>query len=389
MASSTPSVSDIVTAVTLKVTSAGTPSTVEQTFNDPATLASLKVGIPNSLRITNSEILSRYATVGLQCSNVLSVTYGGLISVSTPTSTPIFVATPITLSNFGPFTYNFVSGGTFTLPQPSSNSNSPGAFTYSVPANNGVVSISGNVVTMLAAGSTTITAIQNAAGGYASSTPIDANVTVQSNVSNVIVTPNVFFETSNDNFIAGSGFPQDVSTMTFLFYADDASNIISVPSSYGFSIKGVTYTDLYVSSNNMLSFGGPSPGWTWGNHQNPTSTYRYLSSDTISTIYYKFSQDNTKIYLIVESRFWAYQNYTFVVRLIIHRDGLIETNFEITGTSNTLHYAAPVVVGYVGNNAGSSADDIYLTVNGATFNGQMIAPYPLLHNKTFGIKLTL
>jgi hypothetical protein len=177
MASSTPSVSDIVTAVTLKVTSAGTPSTVEQTFNDTTTLASLNVG-HNSLPITNSEILSRYATAGLQCSNVLSVTYGGLISVSTPTSTPIFVATPITLSNFGPFTYNFVSGGTFTLPQPSSNSNSPGAFTYSVPANNGVVSISGNVVTMLAAGSTTITAIQNAAGGYDSSTPITASLVV-------------------------------------------------------------------------------------------------------------------------------------------------------------------------------------------------------------------
>jgi hypothetical protein len=177
MASSTPSVSNIVTAVTLKVTSAGTPSTVEQTFNDPATLASLKVG-HNSLSITNSEILSRYATVGLQCSNVLSVTYGGLISVSTPTSTPIFVATPITLSNFGPFTRDFVSGGTFTLSPPTSNSNSPGAFTYSVPANNGVVSISGNVVTMLAAGSTTITVIQEAVGGYASSTPIYAIVAV-------------------------------------------------------------------------------------------------------------------------------------------------------------------------------------------------------------------
>ena len=137
----TPSAPQSITAVTLNVTSVGTPATISQTFNDLATLASLKVGIPNSLRITNSEILSRYATVGLQCSNVLSVTYGGLISVSTPTSTPIFVATPITLSNFGPFNLDYVSGGTFKLPQPTSNSNSPGTFSYSVPNNNGVVSI--------------------------------------------------------------------------------------------------------------------------------------------------------------------------------------------------------------------------------------------------------
>jgi hypothetical protein len=200
MASSTSPVSQIITAVTLNVTSAGTPSTVSQTFNDTTTLASLQLG-SNSLPITNQTILSRFATPGLQCQNVLSVTYGGLTSVSTPTSTPIFVATPITLSNFGPFTRDFVSGGTFTLPQPSSNSNSPGAFTYSVPANNGVVSISGNVVTMLAVGSTTITAIQAAAGGYASSTPITASLVVVAPVDTSLYSiSNPTFRTALSNF---------------------------------------------------------------------------------------------------------------------------------------------------------------------------------------------
>jgi hypothetical protein len=182
MASSTSPVSQIITAVTLNVTSAGTPATVSQTFNDPATLASLKLG-QNSLPITNQAILGRYTTPGLQCSNTLSVEYTGYmdvnsVAVSTPALVNDFVATPITLSNFGPFTRDFVSNGTFTLPQPSSNSNSPGTFSYSVPNNNGVVSISGNVVTMLAAGSTTITAIQAAAGGYASSTPITASFVI-------------------------------------------------------------------------------------------------------------------------------------------------------------------------------------------------------------------
>ena len=264
MASSTPSVSDIVTAVTLKVTSAGTPSTVEQTFNDPATLASLKVG-HNSLSITNQEILSRYATVGLQCQNVLSVTYGGLISVSTPTSTPIFVATPITLSNFGPFTYNLVSGGTFTLSPPTSNSNSPGAFTYSVPANNGVVSISGNVVTMLAAGSTTITAIQAAAGGYDSSTPITVNVTLQQRRGFSQVTDSAF---TNLNFDSG---------MTTLFTEKDSiSSLISMPNN-NFIFGGNPYSVVYLSSEGALYFNTQQPEYGLGtSNQIPINSFRFL-----------------------------------------------------------------------------------------------------------------
>ena len=51
----------------------------------------------------------------------------------------------------------------FTLSPPSSNSS--GAFTYT-SNNTGVATISGNMVTLLAAGTTTITALQAASGGY-------------------------------------------------------------------------------------------------------------------------------------------------------------------------------------------------------------------------------
>jgi hypothetical protein len=137
---------------------------------------------------------------------MLSVEYTGYmdvnsVTVATPALVSNFVATPITLSNFGPFNLDYVSGGTFTLPQPTSNSNSPGAFTYSVPANNGVVSILGNVVTMLAVGSTTITAIQEAAGGYASSTPIDAPLVVVAPVDTSLYSiSNPPFRTALSNF---------------------------------------------------------------------------------------------------------------------------------------------------------------------------------------------
>ena len=175
----TPSVSQSVSAVTLTVSS-GSPSTsVSQTFSDSATLASLLLGT-NQIQITDSALLTRFATPGLQCSNTLSLAYSGVSTVATPAAVSDFVATPIVLSNFGPsFTYNYLSGGTgtFTLPQPSSNGNSPGAFSYSVVGSAGIVSVSSNVATMLAAGSTTIRATQAAAGGYASAY-VEASITI-------------------------------------------------------------------------------------------------------------------------------------------------------------------------------------------------------------------
>ena len=179
MPPTTPSVSQSVSAVTLTVSS-GSPSTsVSQTFSDSATLASLLLGT-NQLQITDSALLTRFATPGLQCSNTLSIAYGGVSDVATPAAVSDFVATPIVLSNFGPsFTYTYVSGGTgtFTLPQPSSNGSSPGAFSYSVVGSAGIVSVSSNVATMIAAGSTTIRATQAAAGGYASAY-VETSITI-------------------------------------------------------------------------------------------------------------------------------------------------------------------------------------------------------------------
>ena len=275
-----PSVSQIITGVTLQVTSASTPPTVTQTFNDSATLASLKVGITNSIPITNAAILSRYATPGLQCSNVLSITYGGLSSVSTPISPPNFIATPITLSNFGPFTYNFVSGGTFTLPPPTSNSNSPGTFSYSVNGTTGIVSISGNVVTMLAPGSTTIRAIQNAAGGYASSTPIDATLVVVAPVDTSL------YSISNPTFRTPlSGFPR-LGAMT-KWEMNIKFNIASVTGDWR-AIIGDSHNSvnpghgwglwLNQSGNNGFYWGWKGvPSW------NPSFTYS-LNKDYIVTI---------------------------------------------------------------------------------------------------------
>ena len=83
MPPTTPSVSQSVSAVTLTVSSGSPSTTVSQTFSDSATLASLLLGT-NQIQITDSALLTRFATPGLQCSNTLSLAYGGLSDVATP-----------------------------------------------------------------------------------------------------------------------------------------------------------------------------------------------------------------------------------------------------------------------------------------------------------------
>jgi hypothetical protein len=211
---------------------------------------------------------------------VLSITYGGLSSVSTPTSTPNFIATPITLSNFGPFTYNFVSGGNFILPQPTSNSNSPGAFTYSVTGTTGVVSISGNVVTMLAAGSTTITAVQAAAGGYAISTPINASLLVVAPVD-----PSLYSISNPTIRTPLSGFPR-LGAMTN-WEMNIKFNIASVTGDWR-AIIGDSHNSVNPGHGwglwlNQSGNNGFYWGWKGAPSWNPSFTYS-LNKDYIVTI---------------------------------------------------------------------------------------------------------
>jgi surface protein len=141
----------------------------------------------NTIQITNPDIITRYSEPGKQHSHSIYINYGVESNKVAHNVESLFVGTPITLSNFGPFNLDFVSGGTFTLPQPTSSSNISGTFSYSIVGSSGVLSILNNVVTMLTPGTVTIRAIQNASGGYASSTPIDA-------IMNLTVPPPIKFE---------------------------------------------------------------------------------------------------------------------------------------------------------------------------------------------------
>ncbi len=85
--------------------------------------------------------------------NALGTTYGNRICL-----TPLALGTLATMNK----TYG---DAPFTLVKPTSAS--PGAFTYG-SSNTDVATVSGNTVTIIGAGSATITATQSAAGGYAS-----------------------------------------------------------------------------------------------------------------------------------------------------------------------------------------------------------------------------
>jgi surface protein len=268
----TPSAPQSITAVTLNVSSGSPSTTVSQTFSDPATLASLQLG-SNSIPITNQAIISRFATPGLQCSNGLSLTYNGYndgyshvssIAVATPALVNNFVATPITLRNFGPsFTYNFVSNGTFTLPEPTPSNNSPGTFSYSVVGPTGIVSISSNVVTIISVGYTTIRAIKSG-DGY-TSTPIEANVTINP-IAPTFSNSGVFTITSMvvDDPPFTPAYPTPITSLGQLTYTSSDTSVATVD-----PITGVV-TILTAGSTNIVMIQAAAGNYISG--QTPPAT---------------------------------------------------------------------------------------------------------------------
>ena len=101
------------------------------------------------------------------------------------------------ITGFSNITKTFYDGS-FTLSTPTSNSD--GAFTYT-SSNTAVATISGSVVSIVAAGSTTITATQAAAGDYSSGT-ISATLTVN---SVIVITKNGQTTSTNANYVNKNG----------------------------------------------------------------------------------------------------------------------------------------------------------------------------------------
>ncbi|HEY4898984.1 MAG TPA: hypothetical protein VIH79_04615 [Candidatus Nanopelagicaceae bacterium] len=100
----------------------------------------------------------------------------GYSSATTSMTLMVSAAAP-TVGTFGAITYSFgsVANNTLTLTFPTSNS--PGAWSFLI-ADTSIATVSGNILTILKAGSTTITATQQAYGNYGTSAPQPVSLVV-------------------------------------------------------------------------------------------------------------------------------------------------------------------------------------------------------------------
>lgn len=146
----------------------------------------------------------------------------------------------------GPFSVAAVDYGAapFTLTAPTSNS--PGAWTYT-SSNPAVASVSGNTVTVVAGGSTTITARQAAAGSYGPST-VTATLTVNP------INPTVGSWASMTKAVGDTATltpPSSTSSGTWTYAISDATAATIVGSTITFSKAGTfTLTATQAATGN-------------------------------------------------------------------------------------------------------------------------------------------
>jgi len=148
-----------------------------QTFEQDILPSELSGTTTNSVLITNSDLLNAFSSLPLGTTFTSSIvtTYEGFPSnnsISSETLSPfvlnqiIVVKKILTLSNFTVPVKNF-GDAPFTLSAPASDS--LGSFSYN-SSNPAVATISGNMVNIVGAGSSTITVTQAATNNYTSAT---------------------------------------------------------------------------------------------------------------------------------------------------------------------------------------------------------------------------
>jgi hypothetical protein len=110
---------------------------------------------------------------------------------------------------------------TFTITQPTSLSS--GAFTYSVTAGSGVISISGGTITILNAGSATVQASQDASGVWAAATK-SATITIEGEIATLVTSQSILYR----KFVSGASISLDISSNAGVVPRTHVSNNTSV-----------------------------------------------------------------------------------------------------------------------------------------------------------------
>jgi len=243
--------------------------------------------------------------------------------------------------------------------------NSTGVLSYSSSAPSVATVNSSGLVTIVGAGTTTITVnlAASADGQFAA-----ASVTQPLLVSlPVVQTVQAGFSllTDNSDF---SGLDFDSGMTTLFTDVDEAVTPITMPANSNFTFNSAAYTTLYAGSSGWFSFGkSQSPDYSFVGMfpQVPSEVFRYFGWDHISTGSYKFVSNNTRLLIKLTGTTYTNVNQTFTIKVIITQSGEIRTNYTLASTFTSNE----VIIGYVGGNSSSTADDNFLTLNGVTFNG--------------------
>jgi hypothetical protein len=222
--------------------------------------------------------------VTLQGSGTVTITASQEMSSDTVYTAATFVSREITvvkeiltLSNFIIPSKNF-GIGPFTLQAPTSNS--VGAFTYSVVGNAGVVDISGNQVTILSAGTTTIRATRAVTNKYTSAT-IDATLVVNP----ILPTFGIGSFTVPAKNFGNQPFPLQAPTSNSdgaFTYTSSNTAVATISSPIIFSDNFNTYSSntsdqAQYQSNLMLAVGGTFTGWSTTNSGHVVDQANFLN----------------------------------------------------------------------------------------------------------------
>ena len=354
-------------------------STGSDTYVQPITPSELSVTTNNSIQIIpNTAMFNAFNNnpAGTIFTPSIVTSYGSdelgnaLSIVSTP-SVSNFVPRQITPNlSLADIPNKLTTDSSFSL---SVTTDSTGVLSYSSSSPSvATVNSTTGLVTIVGAGTTTITVnlAASANGVYTAATAsTQLVVSAPAQIEFSVLTDNSDFSSLDFD-----------SDMTTLFEnLDDDVIPITMPNS-NFTFNSAAYATLYLSSNSWLSFGTNVIDYKSGNNnQQPINTFRFFGLDHISSGYYKFISNNTRLLIKLTGYDYNNVNLTFTIKVIIEQSGEIRINYTLasTFTSNK------IIIGFVGDNSSDTSDDIFLILNGVIFNGTTALDlYSLLNGKS-------